>query len=332
MTAGPDCYLIVITLEKLIYWLQNLVIMPDTSMPYRTESMLIRDTVTGALKQSSQHQYESLQSLPLFMDSWGIAAIPRYGTDRIITSTINVSDGCLIGKQSLCGQFCFSHLSWNGDSVRRDTALKYERDARKLSQSGHGTSIFLSTDTEPLPGKGDISEITLDLLKVMTRYAPHGLVLHTHTDVAANPEYLAVLRDLSQVTNLLVGIGFETDTELLPQGLPAPYTSIKDRLRTIEMLANKGIKTQAAVAPLVGFRDFESFARVFPQLGTYRIMVGDLRLCFATGGTEKARTLKERLGLPAPSQEDAKRFFETLGYPEELVAFRDQFYVVLPEF
>jgi len=37
------------------------------------------------------------------------------------------------------------------------------------------------------------------------------------------------------------------------------------------------------------------------------------------------------LGLPAPTQEEAKAFFESLGFPKELVGFRDQFYVVLPQ-
>lgn len=297
---------------------------------YRENDLLVRNT-EGKLIEIDGEGFEAHQSLPRFMVAWGEQEARRYGEDRIVTTSINASSGCQIGDAALCGQFCFAHLGWKGRAARVDIPEQYRDEALRLKEMGYDTSIFLSTDTEPLPGPAsEVTDITRRLLIEMIAQPPKGLILHTHTDVSANDDLLPVLKDLSQATNVIVGIGFETDIEDLPNGLPPPFTSIQGRLNAIERLSDSGIKTQAAVAPLLGFKDFEQFGKIFREVGAYRIMVGDLPLDFEIGGTQKAQTLKERLGLPAPSQEDAKAFFESQGFPPELVAFRDQFYVVLP--
>lgn len=303
-------------------------------MLYRESELLVREASSGNLKTVCSEPYTAVQSLPKFMIDWGRLAAPLYGKDRIITSTVNASKGCQIGDKALCGRFCFSHLGWQGDAAKRSIPEQYRADAQRLADEGLNISVFLSTDTEPLPGHAsEVTDITRRLLEEMIQRPPQGLILHTHTDVAAGSEILPILNDIKHQTNLIVGIGFETDIDGsdLPAGLPQPFTSIKGRLNAMETLAKNGVKTQAAVAPLVGFRDFETFGRIFKDIGAYRVMVGDLRLDFAIGGTAKAATLKKDLGLPAPTEQDAKAYFETLGFPPERVAFRDQFYVVLPE-
>ncbi len=301
-------------------------------MEYRYSELLARDDEDGSLVNVPAADYKALQPLPRFMIQWGQDAAPTYGSDRIITSTINASNGCEIGDKALCGQFCFSHLSWQGDAPKSDIPALYALDSKKLKENNLSVSVFLSTDTEPLPGPASkVTTITRRLLLEMIQQPPKDLILHTHTDTSASDDILPILKDLSEKTNLLIGIGFETDTEDLPNGLPPPFTSISNRLRAIEVLSANGIKTQAAVAPLVGFRDFHTFGSLFKNIGTYRVMVGDLRLDFDIGGTAKAKTLKERLGLPAPTQEEAKAFFEAEGFAPERVAFRDQFYVVVPD-
>ena len=85
------------------------------------------------------------------------------------------------------------------------------------------------------------------------------------------------------------------------------FSSVQGRLDALERIANSGIKTQASVTPLVGFKDFEGFARLFHQMGAYRVMVGELRTKFVGGGATKALSLD--LGLPAPSETEALTFF-----------------------
>ena|GEM_PF-2159650 len=306
-------------------------------MTYRSPDLLFRNKKENRLDRLDPGEFSAHQALPRFMVRWGAEAMPTYGVERIVNATVNACNRCVIGDSALCGQFCFAHAEKSGiSSPRQFVPDSYAREHQRLEEMGYGASIFLSTDTEPLPGDRskeatEITRITRQLLRTMVDHPPEGLILHTHTDVSADDETLAILKDVRDATNLIVGIGFETDTENLPNDLPPPCTSIVDRLSAIETLAKNGIKTQAAVAPLLGFRDFERFARRFPDIGAYRIMVGDLRLDFEVGGTSKAATLKQRLGLAAPSQEEAKAYFESLGFPPELVGYRDNFYVVLPE-
>lgn len=304
---------------------------------YRWEDLFLRHIESNSLRKVDAKGFRAHESLPDFMIQWWQDAMSVYWVERIITATVNAAHRCVIGDNALCGQFCFAHAEkgWAQD-FRQDIPLAYVLEQRKLQKLGQEASIFLSTDIEPLPWNKDakaqeVTDITNRLLVKMVDHPPAGLILHTHTDISIRDDVLRVLKDVNQSTNLIVWVGFETDTEDLPNGLPAPCTTIERRLKTIEVLANNGIKTQAAVAPLVWFKDFESFARRFPAIGAYRIMVGDLRLDFAIWWTKKAATLKARLGLPAPTQEDAKAYFESLGYASELVAYRDQFYVVLPE-
>jgi len=50
----------------------------------------------------------------------------------------------------------------------------------------------------------EITNITAKLLRQMIQSPPRGLILHTHTDVAANDQILPILKDLAQATNLIV--------------------------------------------------------------------------------------------------------------------------------
>lgn len=72
----------------------------------------------------------------------------------------------------------------------------------------------------------------------MAKNPPAGLILHTHTDIAIKSDTLAILKDVRDATNLIVGVGFETDEVNLPDDLPPPCTTIENRMKTIEVLAN----------------------------------------------------------------------------------------------
>ena len=290
--------------------------------------MLVRNFNDGHLVKITPEigEFEAVQSLPLFMDRWAMNAAESNGPERILTATINVSNGCPIGRNKLCGTYCFAHLSWKDSEVRPETPIRYIQDMKKLRSLGIGVSIFLSTDTEPFPGEGNISEITYKLLNAMTEMPPDGLLIHNHADFIGAAKNVEILKALSTRTNLIAGIGFETDSEKITS-LPSHHSSVKERVDALTRLAKAGVKTQASVTPLMGFLDFEGFVRMFRDSGIYRVMVGELRKEFGVGGSEKARELS--LGLPFPTEKYALDFTAELGFPGG-VALRETFYVLLP--
>lgn len=308
-------------------------------MRYRWNDFFLRQSGHDSLQKVSADWFYAHETLPDFMIDWWKDAIKcGYDISRIVTATANASHRCVIGDDALCGRFCFAHKEKEGSQwMRRWIVSTYRNEQRRLQEQWLEASLFISTDIEPLPGDKDIeateiTDITKKLLLAMIDSPPAGVILHTHTNLSMRGDILPILTDLNQALkgNFITGVWFETDVVNLPNNLPPPCTSIEDRMKTIGALANRGIKTQAAVAPLVWFEDFESFAKRFPEIWAYRVMVGDLRLDFAIWWTKKAAQLKAQLGLPAPTQEEAKACFESLGYDPKLVAFRDQFYVVLP--
>lgn len=289
--------------------------------------MMVRENTSGQIKKVSPAGFKALQTLPNFMDGWAQDATNTFGPKRILTATINVTDGCPIGGQSFCGHYCFAHRSWDGSAIRAETPENYVHDAKKLRDMGMGVSIFLSTDTEPVPGRGPVADVTYRLLMSMVEHPPDGILVHTHTDVLGDGRFLDVMRALSGKTNLIAGIGFDTDTDNVRSPLHGHFSSVEDRMKAFAAMARSGIKTQASVTPLVGFVDFEGFGRRFKDMGAFRVMIGELRKEFPVGGSEIAKSLD--LGLPAPTEEHAKAFFDSLGFPGG-VARREDFYVLLP--
>ncbi len=113
--------------------------------------------------------------------------------------------------QELCGQYCFAHSSWSPDlSPRKDIAGKYTADAERLIEQGQEVGIFMSYDTEPFPG-GVVSEISTLILRAIVENPPAALLVHSHTANIGTNEVADVLKDVSQATKLIVGIGFETE-------------------------------------------------------------------------------------------------------------------------
>ena len=74
---------------------------------------------------------------------------------------------------------------------------------QKLTEAGKNVSIFWSYDTEPLAGEAVI-EVTKSVLKAVMKCPPTSLLLHTRTAHALDPELRALLKDVSQVANLIV--------------------------------------------------------------------------------------------------------------------------------
>ncbi len=294
--------------------------------PYRAEGLVLRDSGTKELQTVKPEEFSAIQAVPDFAARWAKDAATQFGNNKVLTATINASGACPIGNEALCGQYCFAHRSWSPDlSPRRDIADKYVADARQLMAKGKEVGIFMSYDTEPFPG-GVVSEISTRILRAMVDNPPAALLVHSHTANIGNREVAAVLKDVSQATDLIVGIGFETDSEDTGEGNRPHHHSIENRFKAFESLADIGIHMQASTTPLLGFRDFPGFVRRFHNAGAYRIMTGELRKKFDIGGDTRARELK--IGLPTPTEEEALAVCRDYNFPGG-ANVREVFYVTM---
>lgn len=297
----------------------------EPATAYRTKSVNVYDRKSAAFWQVPPDAFGAIEAVPEFAARWAWISSLQNDARKLLTATVNSSGACPIGARSLCGQYCFAHRSWsNTTSPRRDAAARYAQDARRLEEEGRQVGIFMSYDTEPFPG-GEICRISRDLLKAMIEHPPGALLVHSHTANIGHPEVVDLLADLSQATDVIAGIGFETDSDDVGANRPHHH-AVQERFEALEKLSSRGVKTQASTTPLMGFLDYGKFVRRFKEAGTYRVMIGELRKEFAGGGTEHAKGVD--IGLPAPSEEEARATCEELGFPGG-VDVRESFYVTM---
>ncbi|HRH94100.1 MAG TPA: hypothetical protein PKV72_06250, partial [Candidatus Peribacteria bacterium] len=267
--------------------------------PYRAGNVVLRDKTSKEFTPACPTKFGAVEAVPEFAARWAADAAKVFGNDRVLTGTVNASGACPIGAKALCGQYCFAHRAWSANvSPRRDVDAKYLTDAKRLQELGLEIGIFLSYDTEPFPG-GIISEISAKLLRVMRDHPPAALLIHSHAAHVGHPKIAPLIRDVSQATELIVGIGFETNVDDVGRNNPH-YEPVAERVAALERLAAMGVKTQASTTPLLGYRDYAGFVRNFYNAGVHRIMVGELRKEFTGGGTAKANGVHD-LGLPVPT-------------------------------
>ncbi|MBP6921348.1 hypothetical protein KBB89_02270 [Candidatus Gracilibacteria bacterium] len=269
-------------------------------------------------------EFRGIEAVPEFAARWALEAAKKYNNESVLTATINASGGCPIGAKALCGEYCFAHRSWSEDtSPRTESNINYLLDAKILEEKGKEVGIFMSYDTEPFPG-GVVCEISRKILLSMTKKPPAALLIHSHTANIGNDETVALIRDVSQATNVIVGIGFETDSENV--GNSEHFHSVSDRLKAFEKLNGAGVKTQASTTPLLGFLDYPGFVKRFYEMGTHRVMIGELRKEFDIGGDERASKLD--IGLPPLSEKDAMQICSQYNFPGG-VGVREDFYVTM---
>ncbi len=297
----------------------------NKNVEYRAEGLAVRSNDTGDFTRRPAEGFKAIEAVPAFADEWAMLAAQMYGTRAVLTGTINASGACPIGAKSLCGAYCFAHASWSPElSPREDIVTRYREDAKRLADMGGEVGLFMSYDTEPFPG-GVVDQISRRLLIAMLEQPPAALLLHSHTAGIGDPEVVRILKDVSQCTDLIAGIGFETDAETLAC-TRTHHHPVRDRFDAFERLANAGIKTQASLTPLLGFEDFPSFVRRFANVGAYRAMTGELRTDFEKGGTRKAMGLE--LGLPIPTEREAIDICSEYNFPGG-VNVREIFYVTM---
>lgn len=209
------------------------------------------------------------------------------------THTLNPYSGCSFAR-ALCGVFCYAQHNrwvtqgrpWGLYGAKLEARAAYRRDfdrikrprgaARAPGDARGALRIYMSSSTDPyLPQEAALG-LTRGLLEEMVERTPDVLVVQTRAPLVARD--LDLLRSLSSRCELWLSITVETDLDPVP-GLPPHATPPARRLEVLEQARGAGVRTQAAVSPLLPIDDLPGFAakldRACDRVVVDHYLVGD---------------------------------------------------------
>ncbi len=189
--------------------------------------------------------------------------------------------GCTYGN-SLCGVGCYvqhnGHIlkgrDWGGFlEVRTNAAESYlmhaPRERRWARCSGHSQktaestdagdgrfSVFLSSSTDPFVPQESRFRVSESILNAMLTEPPDVLIFQTHSHLVE--QYVDLLQNLSEQTELRVHVSIETDRESFP-GLPPHASPVQRRLDACRTLKTAGLRTAVTVSPLLPIAQPQTF-------------------------------------------------------------------------
>ncbi len=185
------------------------------------------------------------------------------------THTVNLYQGCSFAG-SLCGTFCYAQHNpwitrgrpWGLYGAKRDVQAAYRRDYDRLKRPARGAPrplrVYMSSSTDPyLPQERRLG-LTRALLREMIDRPPDVLVIQSHTTLVERD--LDLVRQVAARGEVWVSLTVETDRDRLP-GFPPHASPPARRLATLRRFRDEGLRTQAAVSPLLPLADAAGFAR-----------------------------------------------------------------------
>jgi DNA repair photolyase len=187
---------------------------------------------------------------------------------RGFTHTLNPYLGCAFAG-SLCGTFCYVQQNWwitQGRpwglfGAKSDVREAYRRDYDRLKSPRRAEprvlKIYMSSSTDPYIPQEQKFLLTRTLLVEMVDRTPDVLVIQSHNTLIGRD--LDLIEQISFRCELWVSLTVETDMEQLP-GFPPHASPPARRLETLRVFRERGIRTQAAVSPLLPLADPEKFA------------------------------------------------------------------------
>jgi DNA repair photolyase len=236
---------------------------------------------------------------------------PTGGFLDTYTHSLNAYQGCAFGRGSC--PYCyvrampiqkFAGKPW-GEWVKAKTnapeLLRAELEKSKRQGRFGSLRIFMSTATDPYQGAEAKLKITRALLEVFAGAGEFGfLVVQTRSPL--------IERDLELLTRLgtrvAISLTIETNRDLVRRQITPTSPSIERRLKTLERLSGAGLKTQAAISPILPC-DPREFAELIAERST-RAVVDTLIDGDGAGGRRSAE-----LGMP--------ELLRSLGYGDWLL-------------
>jgi DNA repair photolyase len=187
---------------------------------------------------------------------------------------------------------------WVKAKVNAAELLQRELEATKRKGSFGDLRIFMSTATDPYQGLEAKLKLTRAVLEVFTESGGFGLVV-VQTRSPMIERDIDLLQRLGQ--RVAVSLTIETNRDEVRRQITPTSPSIARRLATLERLTNSGIRTQAAISPLLPCDPID-FAELIAPRAT-RAVVDTLIDGDGAGGRRSAE-----LGMP--------QLLRSLGYEQ----------------
>ncbi|MEX2415226.1 MAG: radical SAM protein [Paenibacillaceae bacterium] len=166
--------------------------------------------------------------------------------------------------------------------IKKGAAEVFHKEFQKAKSKGPVT-IFMSSSTDPYQPIEHKEQITRSLLEVMVSDPPDFLLVQTRSPL--------VRRDIDLLLRLedkvRVSMTVETDLEDIRKYFSPYAPPISARLKTLQVLAEAGVPTQATIAPILP--SSEKFAETLRPL-VNRVCVDDYFMGDGSGG-KRTRSL-----------------------------------------
>jgi DNA repair photolyase len=235
---------------------------------------------------------------------------PTGGFLASYTHSLNAYQGCAFGKGSC--PYCYVRAmpiqrfagepwgEWVKAKLNAPDLLKQELDAARRKGVFGKLRIFMSTATDPYQGLEARLKITRRLLEVFAMSGEFGfLVVQTRSPMIERD--IDILQQLG--SSVAVSFTIETNRDEVRKQITPSSPSIERRLTTLEKLTGAGLRTQAAISPILPC-DADVFADLIAARAT-RAVVDTLIDGDGAGGRRSAE-----LGMP--------ELLRSLGYGDWL--------------
>jgi DNA repair photolyase len=235
---------------------------------------------------------------------------PTGGFLASYTHSLNAYQGCAFGKNSC--PYCYVRAmpvqrfsgkpwgEWVKAKVNAPELLRRELEVAKRKGTFGSLRIFMSTATDPYQGAEARLKLTRGILEVFAASGDFGLLV-AQTRSPMIERDIDVLQRLG--SRVAVSFTIETNREDVRRQITPVSPSVERRLATLERLTRAGLKTQAAISPVLPC-DAEVFADLIAARAV-RAVVDTLIDGDGAGGRRSAE-----LGMP--------ELLRSLGYEDWL--------------
>jgi DNA repair photolyase len=179
--------------------------------------------------------------------------------------------------------------------IKKEAAIVFRKELQRAKTKGRVT-IFMSSSTDPYQPIEHKERVTRSLLEVMVEDPPDFLFVQTRSPLVGKDIDLF----LSLKDKVRISMTVETDLEDIRKHFSPNAPPISARLKTLQLLADSGVPTQATIAPLLP--SSETFPEILKLL-VNRVCVDDYFMGDGSGGkrTHKLNiaSLYKELGLEA---------------------------------
>ena len=183
---------------------------------------------------------------------------PTGGFLSTYTHSLNAYQGCAFGKGSC--PYCYVRAmpiqkfsgkpwgEWVKAKINAPGLLKQELEAARRKGTFGSLRIFMSTATDPYQGAEAKLKITRAVLEIFSLSGEFGfLVVQTRSPLIERD--IELLKQLG--SRVAVSFTIETNRDEVRRQITPTSPSIERRLATLERMTRAGLKTQAAISPVL---------------------------------------------------------------------------------